>query len=164
MCFFKSTFVQEVTKFSFDWNVSEKAYGTFNKESWAEWIKRFFKEMKGKKTFSWTSDPRVLGDWLILGFLWSFFGFILSIWRLLVLCGNPPWCSTSVLVVGCWLLNHVIFLKPGQKILNFFCLFFHTKITSVIFLMGLSVIIPCSFSLESLSQNRLHQPPCFLFN
>ena len=25
--------------------------------------------------------------------------------------------------------------------------------------MGLSVIIPCSFSLKSLSQNRLHQPP-----
>ena len=33
------------------------------------------------------------------------------------------------------------------------------------FLMGISIIIiPCSFSLESLSQNRLHQPPHSLFN
>ena len=29
--------------------------------------------------------------------------------------------------------------------------------------MGLSLIIPCSFSLESLSQNRFHQPPCSFF-
>jgi hypothetical protein len=30
--------------------------------------------------------------------------------------------------------------------------------------MELFVIIPCSFSLESLSQNRFHQPPYSLFN
>ena len=30
--------------------------------------------------------------------------------------------------------------------------------------MGLSVKIPWSFLLKSLSQNRLHQPPCTLFN
>ena len=41
---------------------------------------------------------------------------------------------------------------------------FHDKITSLNFLMGLPVIILCSFSLESLLQNRLHQPPCPLFH
>ena len=32
------------------------------------------------------------------------------------------------------------------------------------FLVGISIIIPCSFSLKSLSQNRLRQPPCSPFN
>ena len=31
------------------------------------------------------------------------------------------------------------------------------------FLTGLSVVIPFSFTLESLTQNKLHQPPCSLF-
>ena len=88
MCFFKSTFVQEVTKFSFDWNVSEKAYGTstFNKESWAEWmsqaiqrrIKRFFREMKGKKNFFLNLWPSSFG-WLI-----DFRFFVVLFWIYLV--------------------------------------------------------------------------------
>ena len=79
--------LQEVTKFSFDWNVSEKAYGTstFNKESWAEWmsqaiqrIKRFFKEMKGKKNFFLNLWPSSFG-WLI-----DFRFFVVLFWIYLV--------------------------------------------------------------------------------